>query len=86
MRKKTLYVSASIRNCAFKFKCEKQWAELEVLAAKNKRFCNACKHEVHLVDTDEKLLAALKKNWCVAIPNKKLYGKDWYEEVTVGVV
>ena len=86
MKRAPKYVSASIRNCAFKFKCEKQWADLEVLSAKNKRFCKGCKHEVHLVDTDEQLLVALKKNWCVAIPNKKLFGDDWSEEITVGVV
>ena len=86
MKKSPAYVSASIRNCAFKFKCEKQWEQLELLSAKNKRFCKACKHEVHLVDTDEKLLLALRKNWCVAIPNRKLFGDGWYEEITVGVV
>jgi len=86
MKKSPIGVSASIRNCAFKFKCAKQWEELEVLAAKNKRFCKACKHEVHWVDTDEKLLAALKKNWCVAIPHEKLYGDEILVEITVGIV
>lgn len=57
-----------IRNCQFKFECDKKWADLEKLKGEqNVRFCRHCLKEVHFIDDAWDLALALDKDWCVAI-------------------
>lgn len=59
-----------IRNCKFKFECEKKWGELErIEGVKDLRFCSHCLKEVHYVDDGWDLVLAMEKDWCVAIPH-----------------
>ncbi len=62
-------VDVSIRNCQFAFKCEKKWDELtQPWSWPKVRFCDDCKKSVHLCDTGDELVDAIKNNRCVAIP------------------
>lgn len=56
-----------IRNCEIAFKCEAEWDDLDETKEKRIKFCNQCQKQVHLCDTDELLLHAIKSNLCVAI-------------------
>ena len=58
-----------IRNCKFKFKCDKKWSDMEELIKPNDsvKHCKVCNEDVHLCDTDEQLITAIKNNWCVAL-------------------
>lgn len=60
-----------IRNCSWKFKCDKTWDVL--LLAKpyvyeKIRYCPDCKENVRLVDNESSLFLAIEHNQCVAIP------------------
>ena len=62
-------VDVSIRNCQFAFKCEKKWDELtQPWSWPKVRFCDDCKKSVHLCETGDELVDAIKNNRCVAIP------------------
>lgn len=57
-----------IRNCQFKFECDKKWLDLEKLEGPtNVRFCKHCLKEVHFIDDVWDLALALDNDWCVAI-------------------
>ena len=57
-----------IRNCQFKFECDKKWADLEKLESKQHvRFCTHCLKEVHYIDDAWDLALALDNDWCVAV-------------------
>lgn len=57
-----------IRNCQFRFECEKKWSELlRVEGEQGIRFCTQCLQEVHFVDNAQDLVLAMEKDWCVAI-------------------
>lgn len=57
-----------IRNCQFKFECDKRWSDLKTLEGQTTvRFCTHCLKEVHYVDDAWDLALALDKDWCVAI-------------------
>ena len=62
----------TIRNCEFKYKCEKTWGSLESLESypKGIKYCSTCKRDVFLVETDLDLKKAVWSNHCVAIPLK----------------
>lgn len=58
-----------IRNCTFKFKCEKKWESLEVIEDYyDRRYCNDCQKDVHLVENIFDLRKALEFDLCVAVP------------------
>lgn len=58
-----------IRNCQFKFECEKKWSELlSIRGEPEVRYCTQCLQEVHFVDNAQDLVLAMEKDWCVAIP------------------
>jgi|LakMenEpi03Aug12_release.lakeMendotaPanAssembly.Ray.scaffolds.fasta_scaffold664416_2 hypothetical protein len=58
-----------IRNCHFKFKCEKKWETLLVINDyHDRRFCNSCQKDVHLVESISDLRKALEFDLCVAVP------------------
>ena len=60
-----------IRNCQFKFECEKKWNELLRIKGEPKvRYCTQCLQEVHFVDDAFSLVLAMEMDWCVAIPRK----------------
>lgn len=60
-----------IRNCKFKFECEKRWSELlRIKGEPEVRYCTQCLQEVHFVDNAFELVLAMEKDWCVAIPRK----------------
>lgn len=59
-----------IRNCEFKFKCTRQWEDLE--AAPTTRFdsprrCNDCRKLVWAADSEDQLARYILHNYCVAI-------------------
>jgi len=57
-----------IRNCEFKFLCDKRWNDLDQIEGVEKvRFCAKCQTEVHFIDDAWDLALALDKDWCVAI-------------------
>ena len=58
-----------IRNCHFKFKCEKKWATLQAIEGyEDRKFCNECQKDVHLVENLWDLRKALEFDLCVAVP------------------
>ena len=57
-----------IRNCQFKFECDKRWGDLEKLEGRpNVRYCSHCSKDVHYIDDAWDLALALDQDWCVAI-------------------
>ncbi len=57
-----------IRNCQFKFECDKRWGDLQALEGQvSVRFCTYCLKEVHYIDDAWDLAVALDKDWCVAV-------------------
>jgi Zn finger protein HypA/HybF involved in hydrogenase expression len=66
-----------IRNCSFKFRCEKTWNELEKGKDPKIRYCKNCKEDVYYVRTDKELRSAIEHDFCVAIEiNEKIYLGD----------
>lgn len=60
-----------IRNCKFKFECDKRWSDLEKLEGQpNVRFCTHCLKEVHFIDDAWELALAIDKDWCVAVTRR----------------
>jgi len=60
--------SKKIRNCAFGYKCNMKWEDLERIEGySNRRNCTSCSRYVYLVDSIPTLLDALNENKCVAI-------------------
>lgn len=59
-----------IRNCQFRFECPRNWVELEPMNNPAQRHCPACMQTVHLCRTPAELMAAIRKNWCVAVDVK----------------
>ena len=58
-----------IRNCQFRFECDKKWSELlRIKDEPSVRYCTQCLQEVHFVDSWPDLVLALRNDWCVAIP------------------
>ncbi|MFK5914118.1 MAG: hypothetical protein QM484_07070 [Woeseiaceae bacterium] len=60
-------VEAPIKNCEFKYKCPKDWFELEESDDDNIRHCNKCEKNVYFCESEAELKKAIKKNRCVAI-------------------
>ncbi len=53
--------------CTFKFKCDKQWDDLETQVASNIKFCKQCLKEVYLCKTQEELDHARSLGRCISI-------------------
>ena len=57
-----------IRNCQFKFECDKRWSDLEKLDGQSSvRFCTHCLKEVHYINDAWDLALAMDNDWCVAV-------------------
>ena len=62
-------MDVSIRNCQFAFRYDKKWDDLtQPWSWPKVRFCDDCRKSVHLCETDDELVDAIKNNRCVAIP------------------
>jgi hypothetical protein len=61
----------AIRNCKFRFKCQKLWDDLELTDNSSIRFCRECQRDVVFCGTDSDLMRAITNDECVAvnIPN-----------------
>lgn len=60
-----------IRNCQFKFECDKKWSDLlRIKGEPEVRYCTQCLKEVHFVDNAFDLVLAMERDLCVAIPSK----------------
>ena len=61
-----------IRNCEFKFRCNRTWEGLESPEnyPEGIKYCSTCLRDVFLVETDLDLKKAVWANRCVAIPLK----------------
>lgn len=72
-----------IRNCHFKFKCPKQWDDLEKpehpRAIHSPRRCDECHQLVWKADTEEQLAEHILRDRCVAI-TPDLYDRTVVEE------
>jgi len=73
----------AIRNCAFKFRCDQDWGDLERTSEDKVRFCHKCEEDVHYVHTNKELKKAIEKNYCVALVVAR---NDDYSGVELGKV
>lgn len=71
-----------IRNCRFAFRCHQNWSSLETTDDPSVRYCHECSRQVVLYRRDAELLAALRKDQCVAIERAATSGARH----TVGVL
>ena len=62
----------TLRNCKFRFKCAQTWEALEKTDVATTRKCNVCHEYVYFVESDKRLLEAIKLNQCVAIAKEPL--------------
>ena len=60
-------MSEQIRNCEFRFKCPKDWWELQPTKISTERFCTQCQKTVHFCRNQTELHDAIVKDLCVAI-------------------
>ena len=58
---------AVIRNCEFRFRCDRTWELLQATSDDAVRYCDQCRHTVHYCRTPAELHAALSENRCVAV-------------------
>lgn len=58
---------AHIRNCEFRFECPKKWEALTETHNVKIRHCGTCDRNVHYCKTPSELMAAIRKNQCVAV-------------------
>lgn len=64
-------VTHFIRNCSWKFKCDKTWDSLlptKPYTFESTRYCPDCKENVRLVNSESSLFLAIEHNQCVSIP------------------
>ena len=66
----------SIENCRFKFRCEQTWEGLAQTPDPRVRHCSECDDSVHLCVTDSQLAEAIKRHWCVAIPDAAMTDEE----------
>ncbi len=63
-------LSALIRNCEFKFKCDQSWDSMTTVSGYKSecvRYCKKCHKNVYWVGHDDELLMHIEFNHCVAI-------------------
>jgi len=80
-------VTHLIRNCSWKFKCNRTWDSL--LLAKpytfeGTRYCPDCKENVRLVKNESSLFLAIEHNRCVAIPFEITNAKKQLDKPILG--
>lgn len=81
-----------IRNCEFKYACNKTWKSLAEIPGINPdliRFCDDCHQKVHLVNSTKSLSWHIENNDCVAIPFEMTMRYEGLQRVgqpTVGMV
>ncbi len=56
-----------IKNCKFKYKCPKDWFELDSTDDTNIRFCQKCSQNVYLCQNEKELQKAIETDRCIAI-------------------
>lgn len=76
----------SLRNCTFQFQCNQTWESLEDVNIPNTKNCNVCNQLVYFVDSDKKLVRAIKNNQCVAIKRTSNGMRKKKSKITVGVI
>ena len=76
----------TLRNCTFKFQCNQTWESLEDVSIPNTKNCNVCNKLVYFVDSDKKLVQAIKNNQCVAIKRSSNGMRKKRSRITVGVI
>jgi len=69
-----------LRNCAWGYKCEKEWDDLLVTDKDKVRHCDACDQSVYLCESREALSAAVLQNRCVALDIALLKKRSGYEK------
>jgi hypothetical protein len=63
--------------CKFKFLCNKEWDDLQIIANENSvRFCSGCLQPVFLTKTYNELVEHTSQSRCVAIESKKNTGRE----------
>ncbi len=80
-------VTHFIRNCAWKFKCNRTWDSLsqsKPYVFEEVRYCPDCKEKVHLVESKSELFMAIEFNQCVAIPFEITNVKRMLDKPLVG--
>lgn len=76
----------ALRNCTFQFQCNQTWESLEDVNIPNAKNCNVCNQLVYFVDSDNKLVRAIKNNQCVAIKRTSNGIRKKKSRITVGVI
>jgi hypothetical protein len=71
-------------NCRFKFKCDERWQALTRTDDPLVRYCGFCETDVHMVQTDQELAWAIRKDYCVAIQAPQQPTKEKRFELMVG--
>ena len=56
----------TIENCRVKSGCEQRWRELTDQGKDNVRYCSVCKESVHWCNSQDEVVEAKSKGWCVA--------------------
>lgn len=55
-----------VKNCDFKYQCDKDWDELEETSDSGIRFCHECKNNVYLCLNEDSFVKAIQLGRCVA--------------------
>jgi hypothetical protein len=56
----------TIENCRVKFGCKQHWDNLTVQGKEGVLFCSACEEDVHWCESQDDVIKAKSKGWCVA--------------------
>jgi hypothetical protein len=67
MSKQKKYTQLGIRNCIFRFRCDRKWESLKPTENAGIRSCDDCGKFVYRCQTDEELVDAVSQNRCVAV-------------------
>jgi hypothetical protein len=63
-------MNSQLWNCenAFEYKCPRKWESLATTESQSVRFCNECRHNVHLCESPEEFVRHGEQGHCVAVP------------------
>ena len=75
-----------IRNCAWGYRCDRQWADLIATDNDNIRFCGGCSREVHNTHSAEDLVKNIALNRCVNVSSLLLDTKNPASEADKEIV
>jgi hypothetical protein len=56
--------------CLFSYACPQLWSRLDATATPNRRHCEECERDVHLVRNEEDFFQHVAQGHCVAVPVK----------------